>query len=463
MRIGKRGFQARVKGDLHIEYGDETLTSYAGLELVRRFVRGLGLAEKLRSAERRLCLGGDLGLQSVVLLVVAMLLAGARRLAHVKFVGDDPLVLRFAGLARAPSERSLSRALKKLTYRTWPELDALSTHVVQEGVRDLASSRWTLDMDGSVVTTGMKVERATRGFNPHNRKNPSYYPILVTLAQTGHVIAHKNRTGGVHDSHGAAEFLRTTIKTVREQHGHRGIVELRTDSAFFQRPVLEFCNRRDIEYAIKVPMWPWLNIRSVVKKKKQSDWEWVDRGKNVQGVLIDLYIPAWDRTEKIAIYRKKVGHQPFKARQLELFNPDDGHWEYSLVATNKTLQLRALWHFQNGRSVQEKTIAELKSGFCFDTIPTKTYCANTAWQKLNILTHNLVVTLQLHAGAPEKTRTLRRTSLNLLRSVRSLRFEWLNKAARILRPGGKRVLRLAGNDATRQAVADLDAALRQAA
>lgn len=27
MRIGKRGFQARVKADLHIEYGDENLTS----------------------------------------------------------------------------------------------------------------------------------------------------------------------------------------------------------------------------------------------------------------------------------------------------------------------------------------------------------------------------------------------------------------------------------------------------
>ncbi len=463
MRIGKRGFQARVKGDLQIEYGDEQLTSYAGLELVRRFVRGLKLRERLRATEARLGVGGDLGVQSVVLLVLAMLLVGARRLSHLAFLGDDPLVLRFAGLSRAPTERSVSRALKRLTYRTWPELDGLNTHVVREGTRNLGLARWTVDMDGSVVTTGLAVERATRGFNPHHRKNPSYYPILATLAQTGHVIAHKNRTGAVHDSHGAKEFLRTTLKTVREEHEHVGIVELRTDSAFFQRQILEFCNRNHIEYAIKVPMWPWLNIRGAVSKTSQSDWEWVDRKLGVQGLFIELDIPAWDRTEHIAVYRKKVNHQPFKARQLELFNPDDGHWEYSMVATNKDLGLRALWHFQNGRSVQEKTIAELKSGFAFDCIPTNKYSANTAWQKLNILAHNIMVTMQLATGVETRPRTLRRTAHFVFRSIRTLRLQWLNKAARILRPGGRKVLRLSANQATRREVAALDDSLRQVA
>ena len=39
--------------------------------------------------------------------------------------------------------------------------------------------RLTLDVDGSVVSTGLKVEGARRGFNPHRRKVPSYYPITA--------------------------------------------------------------------------------------------------------------------------------------------------------------------------------------------------------------------------------------------------------------------------------------------
>ncbi len=110
MRIGKRGFQARIKGNLHIEFGDEKLTSFAGLELVRRFLRGLDFFAELRRSEKKLAVGGDFSFTKVILTVVAMLLTGAKRLHHVEFLRDDPIFLRFAGLSKAPTERSLARA-----------------------------------------------------------------------------------------------------------------------------------------------------------------------------------------------------------------------------------------------------------------------------------------------------------------------------------------------------------------
>ncbi len=152
-----------------------------------------------------------------------------------------------------------------------------------------------------------------------------------------------------------------------------------------------------------------------------------------------------------------------KGRQLELFNPDDGYWEYSVVATNKKLGLRALWHFQNGRGVQEKTIGELKGGFAFGCIPTNRYSANTAWQKMSILAHNIVTTFQLETVARDRAPTLKRTTRFSLRSIATLRFEWLNKAARLLRTGGKPVLRLANNAPTRAAFEEIRETLPKAA
>jgi hypothetical protein len=67
--------------------------------------------------------------------------------------------------------------------------------------------RLTLDIDGSVITTGASVSWAFRGFNPHHRKNPSYYPILAHLAQIGHILPVKNRSGNVHDSKGAVGLI----------------------------------------------------------------------------------------------------------------------------------------------------------------------------------------------------------------------------------------------------------------
>lgn len=463
MRIGKRGFEARIKGDLRIEFGDEELTSFAGLELVRRFLRSLDFAAELRRSEQKLGLGGDLSLAKVVLTVVGMLIAGAKRLRHLAFLGNDPVFLRFAGLSKAPSERSLSRALKKMTYRTWPELDRLATLVARAALDDIDARRWTLDIDGSVLTTGLQVERAKRGFNPHHRKNPSYYPILCTIAQTGHVLGHHNRRGNVHDSHGAAEFLRRNVRTARDDMGFSGTIEVRVDGAFFKRDFLAACDGCRVEYAVKVPMMPWLNLRTIVKRHPERDWQWVDRRAGVQALDTVLPIPQWNRTERVVIYRKRINHKSPKSHQLDLFNPDDGEWEYSVVATNKMLAPRALWHFQNGRGTQEKTIGELKSGFAFSSIPTNRYSANTAWQKLNILAHNLVTTFQLATTATEKPRSLKRTAAFLVRSVATMRFEWLAKAGRLLRPGGLPVLRLVDNAATRDAFNEIERQLEKAA
>ena len=265
------------------------------------------------------------------------------------------------------------------------------------------------------------------------------------------------------NSHRSAEFLRDTVRDAREELNLSGLFEVRTDSAFFQRDFLATCDRLSVEYVVKVPMWSWLNLRGVVKKRSERDWEWVDRKNGLQGLFAELAVVPWKRIERIAIYRKRINHEPTKSRQLELFNPDDGYWEYSVVATNKTLGLRALWHFQAGRGVQEKTIGELKTGFAFASIPTHTYRANTAWQKLNVLAHNLVTSFQLATIATEKPRTAKRTTLFLLRSVSTLRFEWLNRAARLVRPNGSSTLRLVDNSATRTIVEKIEKALADAA
>ena len=53
-----------------------------------------------------------------------------------------------------------------------------------------------------MITTGATVVLAFKGFNPHHRKDPSYYPILAHLAQSGRILKVKNRLGNVHDSKG---------------------------------------------------------------------------------------------------------------------------------------------------------------------------------------------------------------------------------------------------------------------
>src|SRR4029453_15010094 len=47
------------------------------------------------------------------LLLVALPYAGARRLEHLQYLVGDPLVRRFAGLARVPTARTMSNWLRR--------------------------------------------------------------------------------------------------------------------------------------------------------------------------------------------------------------------------------------------------------------------------------------------------------------------------------------------------------------
>ena len=117
------------------------------------------------------------------------------------------------------------------------------------------------------------------------------------------------------------------------------------------------------------------------------------------GVLHKLRIPKWDLTLRVAVYRKHVSHRTRKNFQLDLFDPNDGHYEYSSVATNKRIGLRALWDFMAGRGGHEKTLGELKQHLAFETIPTHDWDANSTWQLISALTHNVFRQFQITTTA----------------------------------------------------------------
>ena len=154
-------------------------------------------------------------------MLLALFYLGARRLEHLRYLGGDPLVTRFCGLARLPTRRTVADWLRQFTQETLAPLIALNRDLVTEALARLELPRLTIDVDGSVIRTGATVGWAFRGFNPHHRKDPSYYPLVAHVAQTGHILRLKNRPGNVHDSKQAIPFLRGIIDDLRARFSRR--------------------------------------------------------------------------------------------------------------------------------------------------------------------------------------------------------------------------------------------------
>src|SRR5713226_2607097 len=180
MRLSVDSLRQVVKRDLPIEFVPQQLTSYGGLELLHRYVRRLGLYPRLRRA----CadLGGDYCGARLSLLLLALFYVGARRVEHLKYLAGDPLVRRFSGLARLPTARTVTNWLRRFTHATLRPLVQLNQDLVLDALARLDVPRLTLDVDGTVVGTGATVAWAFRGFNPHHRKDLSYYPLRDVLS-----------------------------------------------------------------------------------------------------------------------------------------------------------------------------------------------------------------------------------------------------------------------------------------
>ena len=217
------------------------------------------------------------------------------------------------------------------------------------------------------------------------------------------------------------------------------------DAAFFQRAIFRLLAARGCRYAVKVGYWSWLPLKRLAAACPH--WEPVAPG--VTGHATVLHVPQWNLTLNVALFRKHVRHQTRRNFQLDLFTPDDGHYEYSAVASDLGLGLPALWAFACGRGAQEKTFAELKGEFALDVVPTNHYAANSAWQQLSVLAHNLGRSFQLHTLADPKPPSRKRTYAFFFRSMRTLRFLVLARAGHLTRIDGRNVLRLATNPATR--------------
>jgi hypothetical protein len=451
--------RARVNGDLQLEFADVALTSYAGLELFGQYLRATGFNATVRAACAGTAGWGDFGAAAMVRLVIGLLVVGGRRLRHLTFVQDDPLFQRFCEVQVVPTARTVSRWLQGFTMTTVAALQTINTAVIARVLATLGVRTWTIDVDGVVVSTGRQVERAFRGFNPHHRKAPSYYPIMAHLAETTHILRVKNRSGNVHDGKASLPFLRDLWTQLATLLPRGGAVRFRMDGAFFRQDVLQWLAGRTAGYAIKVPFYHWLDLQQYIRAR--PTWRPVAPG--ITGFAVPAATTPWGRPVWLAIYRKHVQHRATKNYQLDLFDPNDGHYEYSAVTSNLDLTLPNLWWFTCGRGNHEKTIAQLKTGLAFHTVPTMAYAANSAWQHLVVLVHNLLTNFQIETGATRRVPTRKRTVLPVLHTIQTLRLVLFHRAAQLVRPRGALRLRLVDNEATRQVFTTIRDALPKVA
>ena len=303
----------------------------------------------------------------------------------------------------------------------------------------------TLDFDGSVISTGKFAEGTAVGYNNKRKGERSYYPLLCTVAQTAQVLDVFHRSGNVHDSHKAIEFMKGCIEAVRARLPGV-ILESRKDAAFFSEKMVDFLDSQGVQFSIAVPFECFAELKLLTESRR--GWKRLD--SLWDSFESDWAPKCWHRRYRFLFLRYRVKKQSKQPVQLELFAPHEQGYEFKVIVTNKRGKAKSILLFHNGRASQENLFSELKSQCNMDYVLTRRLPGNQLYFLSAVFAHNLYRELQMIVRRTDRRTTPKRSALWMFEEAVSIRHKLIQRAGRLTRPHGRLRLTLSGNEITRQ-------------
>ncbi len=408
MRRSKADLRERVNGNLDVSVRARRADVARGpgvrpaLSAARR-----GGRVAAAGARRRRCRAPTSACRGMVLVMLALLISGGRRLRHLRYLDGDPLVLRLCGLTRLPTAAHGRPVAGAFRARHLPRLHALNA--ARRRPRDPPHRRAAADdrrrrlgrVDGPAGAVG-----AARLQSASSQGAELLSDHGLRGAERAGAARAESAGQRARRQSGAAVSAGRCSRSSRR----RSATATPANSAWMAPFSAATCSRcstgRAPSTRSRCPSIRGWGSRSQVRQTRV--WTRVTATVSCAEHAID--VAPWERHLRVVVYRTPRAARDGEELPARSLRPDDGHYEYTAVATNKTLGGAALWAFMCGRGTHEQVYGELKSGFAFACVPTMRYAANSAWQILSVLAFNLVPRLPTRddrraAPATRKRRT----------------------------------------------------------
>jgi Transposase DDE domain group 1 len=260
-----------------------------------------------------------------------------------------------------------------------------------------------------------------------------------------------HRSGNVHDSHGAIEFVTACVQTVRERLGSSTRLEVRLDSAFFSDAMVRCLEGLGVQYTISVPFERFVLLKECIEKRKV--WWRVPGSEGKSHAFEKRWKPqSWAKKSRFIFIRHTVTVQKKEPIQLNLFEPMQQGYEFKVIVTNKTTAAGKVARFHEGRGYQEKLYGELKGQAQMGYVPARRLVANQVYLLCSLLAHNLCRELQMQVEEPVRGTTEKRTVKWLFEELDTLRRTLIARAGRLTRRQGKLTLTLNANPTAQNAL-----------
>ena len=173
------------RGDIRVEFTGKNLTKFGGIQLRRKFLRGLKVKEELESAvpiEKR---DGKFSVGGMLICLLYAVILDMKRQSDTLMLRLDRVFQKIAGLDDYPVQSTISRFLKSFRVETAKGIAHANQKILTEARRNFEGwSKITLDLDSHVRTAYGHQQRASVGYNPKKPGRPSFHPLFCFIGET---------------------------------------------------------------------------------------------------------------------------------------------------------------------------------------------------------------------------------------------------------------------------------------
>ncbi len=360
---------------IRLEVTDEALTVHTGLSLFYAMAEALEvpriLDERVHVKERE----RGYPESEHILALAANAFVGGDYLDDLEALREDMAIQKAIGRKEIPDPTTAGDFCRRFTLGHILQMNQAFAQIqarVYQRRKEITA--WTIDVDAKVHEVyGAKKEGAEKSYNGIY----SLQPMYAFVHETEEMLHSELRTGNTHPGAKAVAFLRRMSRKIPA-----GIQEiyLRSDSAFYNKEVVELCEEKGWQFSITADQTGPLMRR--VEDLLDSAWK-ADPGDPSLGYAEVWYQPVnWPKAFRFLVRREKKD----KRVQNVLFAPLA--YSYYGVVTNRAGDVRSLMEAHDGRGAMERRIGQFTNEF-LSHLPLGGFMANWVYLLCAQLAYNL--------------------------------------------------------------------------
>ena len=392
------------QGAISVKFGetDAAVTNFPGVVPLAQTAEGLGLFEdldRLLVAKQR---NRGLANSAAVFDLICIPLSGAERIDDLGQMRKDAGLTRLLGRqVMAPS--TAHDFLRRIRYDGLEGLGQARRRMLRRMAKHTGTTTATLDCDASLFPSSGKNARMSY------KGERGYMPMLAFWEELGVVVHDDFRNGNASPGSEALLFLQETLAQLPGQVTQ---VKVRSDSAWYQAELLDFCEEQghgfcigaDRDEAVQQAMmtidegaWQRINVPPDPGDTEEYVREWAAETVHT--------LNHSDHAYRLLVIRKE-------RRQDDLF---EGPYTYHVLITNMDLPLEEQIAWYRHRGQCENQIKELKWDFELRVLPSGDFFVNAVYLRIITLAYNLFVAWKtLVLGEPYKILRLKTLLFRLL-------------------------------------------------